>query len=86
MLLHIRSAHLGILGFPMGGDYTNTGVFLRSLKLCGESRTQQVLSVSKKKIWGNYAFFRDNKASIWKTKTNKQKKPQALPLYFKAFF
>ena len=34
-------------------------------KLCGESRTYQVLLVSKKKIGGNHAFFRDNKASIW---------------------
>ena len=29
---------------------TNTRIFLRSLKLCGESRTWQVLLVSKKKI------------------------------------
>ena len=45
---------------------TNTGIFLRGLKLCRKSRTLQVLLVSRKKIWGNYAFFRDNKASIWK--------------------
>ena len=44
---------------------TNTGIFLRGLKLCRESRTQQVLLVSKMKIGGNHAFFRDNKASIW---------------------
>ena len=35
---------------------TNTGIFLPSSKLCGENRTQQVLLVSKKKIWGNHAF------------------------------
>ena len=38
----------------------NTEIFLRGSKLCGESRTQQVILVSKKKIWGNHAFFRDN--------------------------
>ena len=43
---------------------TNTGIFLRGLKLCGESRTWQVRLVSKKKMWGNHAFFRDNKAPI----------------------
>ena len=43
------------------------GYFLRDLKLCGESRPEQVLLVSKKKIGGNHAFFRDNRASIWKT-------------------
>ena len=52
---------------------TNTGIFLRGLKLCGESRTQQALLVSKKKIRGNHAFFRDNKASIWKKKTKKKR-------------
>ena len=43
-----------------------TGIFWRGLKLCGESRTYQVLLVSKKKIGGNHAFSRGNKASIWK--------------------
>ena len=47
---------------------TNTGIFLRGLKPCGESRTQQVLLVFKIKIWGNHTFFRDNKDSIWKKK------------------
>ena len=47
---------------------SNTGIFLSGLKLCGESRTQQVLLISKKKIWGNHAVFRDNKASICKKK------------------
>ena len=42
----------------------NTGIFLRGLKLCGESRTWQVLLVSKKKIGSNHAFFRDKKASF----------------------
>ena len=57
---------------------TNTGIFLRGLKLCRENRTQQVLLVSKKKIRDNHAFFRDNKASIWK-------KRHTL-LYIKLFF
>ena len=35
---------------------TNTGIFLRSLKLSGESRTQQVLLVSKMKIGGTMHF------------------------------
>ena len=42
---------------------SNTGTFLRGLKLCRESRTYKVFLVSKKKIWGNHAFFRDKKAS-----------------------
>ena len=40
---------------------TNTGMFLRVLKLCGESRTKQVLLVFKRKIGGNHAFIRDKK-------------------------
>ena len=48
---------------------SNTGIFLRGLKLCGENRTQQELSVSKVKIGGNHAFFRVSKASIWKKNT-----------------
>ena len=43
----------------------STGILLRGLKLHGESRTYQVLLVSKTKIGGNHAFSRDNKASIW---------------------
>ena len=39
---------------------TNRGIFLRSLKLCGESKTQQVLLVPKKKTGDNHAFFRDS--------------------------
>ena len=39
LLLHIRSVHLEIVGFSMGELPTNTGIFLHSLKLCGESRT-----------------------------------------------
>ena len=47
---------------------SNTGIFLRGLKLSAESRTQQVLLVSKMKIRGNHTFFRDNKTSICKKK------------------
>ena len=57
---------------------TNTGIFLRALKLCGESRAKQVLLVSKKKTGGNHAFFRENKASIWK-------KMPYIALYFTTF-
>ena len=55
---------------------TNTGIFLCGL--CRERRTQQVLLVSKKKIGGNHAFFRDNDVSIWK-------KMPYIALYFMAF-
>ena len=48
---------------------TNIGEFLRGLKLCGESRTQKVLLVSKVKTGGNHTFFSDNKASSSKKKT-----------------
>ena len=58
---------------------TNAGIFLHALKLCRESRTQQVLLVSKKKIGGNHSFSRDNKASIWK------KNAPYIALYFTAF-
>ena len=57
----------------------NTGIFLRSLKLCRESTTQQVLLVSNKKIGGDHTFFRDNKASIWKN-------TPYIALYFTAFY
>ena len=57
---------------------SNTGIFLRSLKLYRESRTQQEFLVSKVKIEGNHAFFRDNKASIWK-------RTPYIALYFTAF-
>ena len=39
---------------------TNTGIFLRGLKLYGESRNKKMLLVSQKKNGGNYAFFRDD--------------------------
>ena len=57
---------------------TNKGKFLRGLKLYGESRNKQVLLVSKKKIEGNHAFSRDNKASIWE-------KMPFIALYFTTF-
>ena len=49
-----------------------------ALKLCGESRTQQVILMSKKKSWGNHTFFRYNNASIWKKATY-------IALYFTGF-
>ena len=39
-----------------------------------------MLLVSKKKIGGNLAFFRDNKASIW------EKKTPDIALYFTGFW
>ena len=45
---------------------TNTEIFLHGLKVCREIRTKQVLFVSKKKIGDNHAFFRDNKAPMWR--------------------
>ena len=41
---------------------TNTGIFLRGLKLYGEWRTYQMSLASQKKIGGNHAFFRENQA------------------------
>ena len=41
----------------------NTEIFLLGLKLCKEGRTKQVILVSKEKIGGNHAFFRDNEAA-----------------------
>ena len=58
---------------------TNIETFLRGSKLCGESRTLQVLLLSKKKIGGNHAFSKDDKASIRKT-------TPYIALYFKAFY
>ena len=51
----IVTVHFEILGFPLGVAYRDIFV-----------RFKQVILVSKKKIGGNHAFFRDNKASIWK--------------------
>ena len=61
----LRSVHLKIRGFPMGGAY-NTGIFLRGLKLCGESRTISKCSWYPKRKLGFFAFLSNNKASIWK--------------------
>ena len=47
-----------ILEFPIV-VLIDIGIFLRGSKLCGESRTKQVLLVSKKEIEGNHASFRD---------------------------
>ena len=44
-----------------------------------EELSTEVLLVTKKEIGGNYAFFRDNVASIWK-------KTPYISLYFKAFY
>ena len=43
---------------------TNTEVYLRGLLLWGKSRSLQGLLESKKKIWGDHAFFRDNQETI----------------------
>ena len=64
LLLRIRFAQLEILGSPMGGAYRYRDIFVHGLKLCGESRTKQVPLAFEKKIGGNHAFFRNNKASI----------------------
>ena len=42
--------HLKILGFPMGGANTNTGIFSRGLKLCGQSRTSKCSWYQKRKF------------------------------------
>ena len=53
------------------------GYLLRGLKLCGGSRNYKVLLVSKEKIEGNHAFFRDIKGSLWNKTHN-------IALYFTA--
>ena len=45
---------------------SNTEMFLRGLKIRGESRTWQVLLVPEKKIWDNHAFSRDNELHFGK--------------------
>ena len=61
------SAHFEILGFSMGGAYQYKDIFAWFKTIRRKQNIQQVLLVSKKKIGGNHAFFRDNKASIWET-------------------
>ena len=39
LVLRIRSTRLEILGSVLSVVLTNTGIFLRGFKLCGESRT-----------------------------------------------
>ena len=58
---------------------TNTGMFLLGLKLCGESRTQQVLLVSKMKIGGGEGVTM-HFSEIIKLQFRKQRRP-----YFTAF-
>ena len=55
----------------------NNGIFLRGLKLCKESRTQQMLLVSKMKIGGNHAFL-----EIIKLQFARKKKTLYIALYF----
>ena len=55
--------------FPMGGAYINTGmhIFLRGLKTMQRKQNSASALVIQKENWGlKHAFFRDNKASIWK--------------------
>ena len=62
---HAFCASRDTLVNPIGGAYK-----YRDLQLCRERRTYQVMLVSKKKIGGYHAFFRDNKASIYLEKKN----------------
>ena len=80
MLLRIRSAHLAMVrdSWVFIGGAAKTEIFLRGLQLREKSRSWQGLLEYKKKIRGNYAFLRDNPASIW------EKMPYTV-LYFDAF-
>ena len=73
-VLHI-SRNSGFLWLVL----TNTGKFLRGLKLCGERRTQQLFLVFKKKIGGNHSFFRDNLSSVLN-------RTPYIALYFNSFY
>ena len=55
VIAHIRSVHLETLKISMV-MLSNARIFLRSLKLCRENRTKQVLLVSKKKIGATMHF------------------------------
>ena len=83
LLLHIRSAMRisKYSGFLSGCCFLNTGIFLSGLKPRGESRTQQVLLVSKRKIGGNYACFRANHFNLEKNAIHCLR----TVLYFKLF-
>ena len=65
LLLRIRSAHLEILGFPLGGVYLYRDIFARFKTMRRKQKLSSALGI-KKKNGGNHAFLRDNKASIWK--------------------
>ena len=52
LFMRMRSAHLEIR--------TRVSYWCLVIQVCGESRTQQVLLVLKKKNGGNHEFFRDN--------------------------
>ena len=49
-----------------------------------KSNLASALAIQKEN-WGNHAFFRENKASSWKKKTNNNKTLPYIALYFTAF-
>ena len=62
-VLRIRSAHLEIIGFSMGGAYQYRDIFVRFKTIRRKQNLASALGIPKE-IGGNHAFFRDNKASI----------------------
>ena len=53
-----------LIRFPMGGDFSYRDIFARFKTMWRNQNLASALGISKKKIGGNHAFFRDNKASI----------------------
>ena len=69
--------HLEVLGFPIWVVPSNTGIFACFKTMWRKQNLVGVLGIQKK-IWGNRAFFRDNKTSIGK-------KTPYIALYFTVF-
>ena len=60
--------HFEILGFPKGVAYYYRDIFARFKIMRGKQNLASALGIQKENSGGNHAFFRDDKASIWKKK------------------
>ena len=61
----------------MGGAYYYRDIFARFKTMWRKQNLASDFGIQKEN-WGNHAFFRDNKASVWK-------KAPYIALYFAAF-
>ena len=66
-----------ILGFPMSGGYYYRDIFAWFKTMHRKQNLASAFGIQTEN-WGSHAFFRDNKASMWK------KRPY-IALYFTAF-